>query len=154
MRPNTRSRRHSFTKFASFVDWPEDAAEAPVCIGVLGHDPFGRLLDRMLEGKSVGHRPFEARRLKAGADLRHCQIVFISASEQRRLRSILEGVHGAPVLTVGDTPGFCESGGMVNLAVADNRVRLQVNLEAATKAGLMVSSRLLSLATIVRSARP
>jgi hypothetical protein len=137
-------------KFASFVEWPALSPDGQVCIGVLGADPFGASLDETIRGKSVNGRGFAIRRIKSGQDASACQIVFVSPSEKKTLPRILAALEGVPVLTVGDTPGFCESGGIVNLEVQDSKVRLQVNLEAAEKAGLRLSSKLLSLATVVR----
>jgi hypothetical protein len=136
-------------KFAGFVEWPAAPAGAPLCIGVLGHDPFGPALDRAIQGKSINGRPFVVRRFKTGQETGNCQIVFVSSSEKKVLRGILGRLRHEPVLTVGDTPGFCEDGGIVNLELADNHVHFQINPEAAELARLAVSSQLLSLASIV-----
>ncbi|MGA3017638.1 MAG: YfiR family protein [Bryobacteraceae bacterium] len=136
-------------KFAGFVEWPAAPAGAPLCIGVLGHDPFGPALDQAIQGKSINGRPFVIQRFKTGQETGNCQIVFVSSSEKKVLRGILDRLRREPILTVGDTPGFCEDGGIVNLELADNRVHFQINPEAAELARLVVSSKLLSLAGIV-----
>jgi hypothetical protein len=136
-------------KFAGFVEWPRSPAGAPLCIGVLGHDPFGPALEQAVQGKSINGRSFVVRRFKTGQETGNCQIVFVSSSERKALRGILGRLRREPVLTVGDTPGFCEDGGIINLELADNRVHFQINLEAAEQARLVVSSQLLSLASIV-----
>ena len=136
-------------KFASFVEWPVYLG-GPVCICVVGEDPFGPMLDRVVREKSIGGRPFVIRRFKALRDGSHCQIVFIASSEQRKLKSILDSLPG-PVLTVGDTTGFCERGGIIDLEVEDEKVHLRINPEAAERARLRLSSKLLSLATLVHA---
>ncbi len=136
-------------KFAGFVEWPALPAGAPLCIGVLGHDPFGPALDQAIQGKSINGRLFVVRRFKTGQGTGNCQIVFVSSSEKKMLRGILDRLRREPVLTVGDTPRFCEDGGIINLELADNRVHFQINPEAAELARLVVSSQLLSLASIV-----
>ncbi len=137
-------------KFASFVEWPDADPARSLTICVAGRDPFGAALDRIVTGKTVKGRAFLIRRLKSGDPAKGCQILFIAASERRRLKSILDGLQSEPVLTVGDVPGFCESGGVVNLAVSENRVQLEISPAAAERAGLELSSRLLSLARIFR----
>jgi len=137
-------------KFASFVAWPQSDRSLPVGICVLGHDPFGDSLDRVVKGKSINGREFLVRRLKPGDTTGECPILFIGASERKRLTLILERLRAAPVLTVGDVPGFCQSGGVINFTVLDNRVQLEINPTAAERSGLQLSSRLLSLARIVR----
>jgi hypothetical protein len=140
-------------KFASFVEWPDALSNGPLCIGVLGQDPFGPALDEVVKGKSYQGRSFEIRRFKPGQESSKCQILFIGAVESKRLRAVLDRLQGAAVLTVGDVPDFCQSGGMVNLGLAGNKVQLEINMEAAETAGLHLSSRLLSLARIVRAAQ-
>jgi hypothetical protein len=140
-------------KFASFVEWPDTLSNGPLCIGVLGQDPFGPALDEVLKGKSYQGRGFEVRRFKPGQESFKCRILFISAAEPKKLRAVLDHLQGAAVLTVGDVPDFCASGGMVNLGLAGSKVQLEINVEAAEKAGLHLNSRLLSLARIVRAAQ-
>jgi hypothetical protein len=138
-------------KFASFVDWPDAVSSGPLCIGVLGPDPFGLALDEVVKGKSFHGRSFEIRRFKAGHEPDNCQILFISPMEPKKLRAVLDRLQGAAVLTVGDVPGFCASGGMINLGLAGDKVQLEINVEASLTAGLHLHSRLLSLARIVRA---
>jgi hypothetical protein len=59
-------------------------------------------------------------------------------------------LNGAGVLTVGDTEGFTEAGGMINLTIVDQRVHFEINPDAARRAGMKISSKLLSLAKIVK----
>ena len=85
--------------------------------------------------------------LPAGRD---CKILFIAASERRRMPAVLASVAAAGLLTVGDTTDFSAQGGIIGLQVDGERIRLKVNLTAADKAKLRISSRVLSLATIIR----
>ena len=138
-------------KFAGFVQWPDNPANSPVCIGVVGQDPFGPALDEAVKGKKLNGRPFVVRRFRNGEAPPACQIVFVSSSERLQLRLILNRLPPA-VLTVGDMPGFCESGGIIGFEVLDRRVHLQINLDAAQKERLQISSKLLSLAKLVAGA--
>jgi hypothetical protein len=148
--------------FANLVQWPATTfpqPDSPIVIAILGQDHFGTTLDRVLEGKKVNGRPFVIKRLKSVsellksvADLKECQILFISSSEMPHLAEAIQIVKGLPVLTIGETPGFAKSGGMINLILEDNRVRFEVNVEAAKEADLTISSRLLALARIVPQA--
>lgn len=82
-------------------------------------------------------------------NLRECSVLFISASDSGNLSQILEGIKGAPVLTVGDTEGYAGRGVVVNFFLEDNKVRFEINVEASRLAGLTISSQLLKLARIV-----
>ena len=148
--------------FANLVQWPATTfpqSDSPITIAILGQDHFGTTLDRVLQGKKVNGRAFVIRRLrsvpellKSVADLKECQILFISSSEMPHLAEAIQILKGLPVLTIGETPGFAKNGGMINLILEDNRVRFEVNVEAAKEADLNISSRLLALARIVPQA--
>jgi hypothetical protein len=141
--------------FAKFVEWPSatfSQPDSPIVIGVLGTDPFGSVLDRIVEDKKIGARGFVVKRYKWGKDLKDlkdCKILFVSASEKAHVDEILQSVKGQPILTVGETPGFAERGGVIRFTVEDNRVRFEVNVDAAHQAELNISSRLLTLAKII-----
>jgi len=137
--------------FPKFVEWPADASgeDSSFLLGVLGDDPFGESLDQIVGGKTVNGRRIVVRRLKWGEDLRQCQMLFISSSEQRRLPQIFARLKGASVLTVGETDQFVNQGGIIRLVIADGKVRFDINAGAAKQARLRLSSKLLSLARAV-----
>jgi hypothetical protein len=139
--------------FANLVQWPSNAftqPDSPIVIGILGEDPFGTVLDRVLAGKKVNGRIFLVKRLKSVPDLKECHIVFVSSSEMAHLAEAIHLVKGMPILTIGEIPGFARRGGIINLFLEDNKVHFEVNVEAAKEADLNISSRLLALARIVQ----
>ena len=144
--------------FAKFVEWPSTAfaqPDSPIVIGILGTDPFGTIIDKIVQDKKVGARGFVVKRLKWGADLKElstCKILFVGASEKAHMDELVQIVRGLPILTVGETPGFAERGGVIRFVLEDNRVRFEVNVEAAHQADLTISSRLLTLARIIQQA--
>jgi YfiR/HmsC-like len=141
--------------FARLTEWPESALPAgePFVVAVIGHDPFGAALDRVLEGEAVQGRPLVIRRaatLEALAERPH--IVFVSAEASEAAR-ILRHFRDQPVLTVGEMPGFGEMGGIVNFFVTgDGRVRFEINVHQSEAGGLRISSQVLKLARIVGGA--
>lgn len=140
-------------KFTRFVDWPSSAfssGNSPFVIGVLGRDPFGSTLDRTLEGKSVGEHPIVVRRYKTLDDMQTCHILFISESENDRVAKTVARLGRSPILVVGDMPRFVQRGGAVNFVIEDSKVHFEINPDAADRAGLSISSKMLSLARIVR----
>jgi hypothetical protein len=136
--------------FAKFVEWPPQALaapSAPFVIGVLGENPFGHDLEGMLQNKSINTHPVTVRYFKSLADLKACQILFISVSENKRWREIFDALGGAGVLTVTEnSDSFLASGGMLNLFSEQDKVRFEINDDAARRAGLRISSKLLLLA--------
>lgn len=135
--------------FAKFVDWPPGAFsndDSPIVIGVLGKNVFGHYLDDTIRNKTVNNRKFEFKELTSANEATNCQILFISPSEKDNLAAIVNGLHNASVLTVSETDQFIKAGGMINFLIEDNKVRFQISDKAARKAGLRISSKLLSLA--------
>jgi hypothetical protein len=136
--------------FTSFVSWPEDRAGTPgFILCVLGDDPFGNLLDK-LAGKPVNGKQLVVRRLGSLALLDQCQLVFVSEASTDQIGDALALLRELPVLTVSDIRGFTELGGIIEFRIIANKVRFDINLNAAESAGLSVSSKLLSLATRFR----
>jgi len=144
--------------FAKFVEWPPTTfaqPDSPIVIGILGTDPFGTIIDHIVQDKKIGGRGFVVKRLKWGAelkDLRECKILFVGASGRAHIDELVQIVKFLPILTVGETPGFAEHGGVIRFVVEDNRVRFEVNVDAARQGGLTISSRLLTLARIIQQA--
>ena len=142
--------------FAKFVEWPQSTfsqPDSPIVIGILGTDPFGSIIDQIVQDKKIGGRGIVIKRLKWGADskdLKECKILFVGASERAHLDELVQTLRGLPILTVGETPGFAERGGVIRLVLEDNRVRFEVNVDAARQSGLTISSRLLTLARIIQ----
>lgn len=139
--------------FAKFVEWPGEALSdegSPIVIGIVGADPFGSALDRTIKGQTAQGRPLAVRRLKSGQDLKGCHILFISASETRRIPQILDGIRGSSILTVSEVEQFAHIGGIINFFIEQNKLRLEINVDTAGRARLKISSKLLSVAKVVR----
>jgi YfiR/HmsC-like len=136
-----------------FVEWPAQSFSGPsaeLVICILGTDPFGNYLDDAVRGKVVEGHPLAVRRLADRPAAGECHILFIAASEPARMRSLLTSLPAPRLLTVGDTVDFAAQGGIVGLRLEGDHIGLIVNLTAADRAKLKVSSRVLSLATVIR----
>jgi len=135
--------------FAQFVDWPPEAAtspRAPLIIGVLGDDPFDGFLDDTVRGEKLKNRPFVVQRYRRVEDIDGCQVLFIGRTDPQELEHILAALKGRSILTVGDTEGFAENGGIIRFVTEKNRIRFRINVDAAQAAHLVISSKLLRLA--------
>jgi len=135
--------------FARFVSWPVEefrSSEEDFVIGVLGADPFGAVLDDLVESKKVGGSDLAVRRFPSVDALGPCQVLFVTSAENGRLGEVLGMLGESAVLTVGEAEGFLEQGGMINLRLEEQKVRFEINAGAADKAGLKISSQLLKLA--------
>lgn len=138
--------------FARYVEWPAEAfrdGSSPIVVAVLGQDPFGRALDEQLEGKTVGGRRLEAKRVARPEDAVGAHIVFVSLAEEERLERALRAIGSAHILSVSDIDRFAERGGVIGFYWDESKVRFSINVGAADREGLKLSSQLLKLARIV-----
>jgi hypothetical protein len=138
--------------FATLTEWPSNTftnTTEPFVIGVLGRDPFGSSLDTIFRGKTLEGRPISIVRFSGVREVHGCHLLFIPASEEARLPSILSHLSSQPVLTVGDSAHFAWRGGIIGLVNHGEEIHFEINLEAAKKARLKLSSKLLRLAETV-----
>jgi hypothetical protein len=143
--------------FGKFVEWPAkvESSPEPFSICVLGQYQFGPSLEKIVAGESIDDRKVAVRRISTVQEAMSCRILFISLSEEKHLPEILKTLDKASVLTVSNASKFSRLGGMIQFAVDANKVRFEVNLASAERAGLTLSSQLLKVATTVtRNSQP
>ena len=128
--------------FAKFVEWPDAGATGPITICVAGRNVFGDALADTVKGETINGRPLAVRLILEPQP--GCHIVFVprGAAASAYLRS----ARTSPSLTVGESPDFIEQGGIVNFTREGANVRFEIDSDAAERAGLRISSRLLRLA--------
>ncbi len=143
--------------FAQFVEWPPETfkdASTPLTYCTIGEDPFHGALEQSLSGKTIEARPLRVAHFKQPQEIQGCQVLFVGAGETKRLGAALAGVSGNGVLLVGETEHFVEEGGIIGFCLEQNKIRFEINLEAAERAKLKISAKLLALAkTVIGSPR-
>jgi len=135
--------------FAKFVEWPDQAFKSPgdpIMICILGQNPFGSGFDKAAKEIVVGNRQLGVRQLSDPQQSGQCQMVFVSASERKLSRALLQSTQGESVLTVGESEGFTSGGGIIDFKLDGEKVRIEINTAAADRAKLRISAKLLSLA--------
>ncbi|HWA29979.1 MAG TPA: YfiR family protein [Rhizomicrobium sp.] len=144
-------------KFLPFVEWPPSvfpAPNSPIAICILGNDPFGPALDKVVSEQRIAGHPLALHHLPVGADAASCQAVFIGISDPRIEADAVHALDGKPVLTITDSGAA--DGGVISFVVEQNHVRFDIDDAAAAHDGLVISSKLLDLARKVtpRKAAP
>jgi hypothetical protein len=137
--------------FAHYVTWPDIAftdTDAPWRICILGKDPFGPNLERMVKGRKEQGRPFLIYRSEKITDLPTCHIMYITCDTASERQTALAALKGMPVLTVGDADDFLQQGGIIRFQVKD-RVLMSINLDQAHAASLTIQTKMLEVATEV-----
>jgi len=132
-----------------FVEWPArrfNQPDGPFVIGVFGTDAVTELLRETIQDRRIKDRPVVVRQCLAKEELPACHLVFISHTENYQLDSILRIVRREGVLSIGESDNFLSHGGIINLINISGNIRFQINLDAAKRERLNISSKLLQLA--------
>jgi hypothetical protein len=135
------------TKFGAFVTWPGGASAAPLNLCIVGDDPFGQALEQA--AKSQQGYAIAIHRMSAVERGSGCNVLYAAGSSRQSAAEALAAVDGAPVLTVTDAARG-GARGMIHFVVFGDRVRFQVDAGKASKDGIAISSKLLSLALSVK----
>ena len=137
-----------------YVEWPDSAyagSHAPIFLCILGQDPFANSLTSIVSTETVNSRAILLRHLQRDTDTKGCHVLYIGSSERKSTPRILSALNGTGILTVGEMTQFAALGGMIQFSLQDQHVRFDINLNAASRAGLSISSKLLALAQIVKN---
>lgn len=132
---------------ARFVSWPASAfanADSTLVVGILGENPFGSALQSVVEGETVHQRQIVVRRVRL-EEAAAVHVLFISNSERGHLEGILRALGTASVLTISEIDRFTQNGGMLGLALANGKIRFEVNSDAVRRAQLKIDSQFLLL---------
>lgn len=138
--------------FTKFVEWPAErfaSATAPIVIGVFGRDPFGGELEKVVRDRKVNGRDLSIVLLRSLSEASAVHVLFVTTGEEKRFGSVAPASL-AGVLTVSESAQFTPSQGVVNFTAVDDKVRFEINADAAECAGLKISAQLLKLAILVR----
>jgi hypothetical protein len=140
--------------FLQFVEWPPEARPAegaPIVVGVVGAgNSLGRALEQIVANKTIAGHAVKVLYLHSGASADGCHLLFVPREQDNDFTRMSQRISGQPILTVGETESFLRAGGIIRFYTEDNKVRFQINPEAAERVNLKISSKLLKLAKIVR----
>ena len=138
--------------FIRLVNWSngpgeQDKRELPVC--AFSRSDFFATFQDASAGKTVGTRLI-ACKIEPVPDAGRCRVLLVDRAHYQSAGRVLGTIKGAPILTVGNGPGFLDAGGMFELNVDQGKVQFDVGLEAIRRSGLDVSGRLLHLSRNLR----
>lgn len=138
--------------FATFVDWPPDVMprDWAMAICVVGDDAVAEALTATARGHAIGSHEIAVMRVTLEGPLRSCHVLYVPGLEPKRVAQLVDLVRGSSVFTVSDVDRFAETGGIAQLFIDNDKMRFAINVDAAQRAHLHLSSQLLALATIVK----
>lgn len=143
--------------FIQYVTWPKRAfpsQDSPVVIGVLGQDPFGDAIDKVVEGRSLNSHRIEIQRVTLEDAFARCQVVFISRENRPFLINWLRTLGTKPILLITESPGELPTGAMIHFVMQGKKLQYDINLETAEKSGLKLATPMLVSARRLLSQEP
>jgi hypothetical protein len=138
--------------FAKFTEWPSDAL-APgqrLALCVIGDNAVAGALEQTIKGHTIESHELSVELLKPDASARACHLLYVSGLDEKRSVQLIDNLKATPVLTASDADRFAELGGVAQLTLENGRMRFTINVTAAQRARLQLSSKLLSLARIIK----
>jgi len=135
--------------FTRFVDWPESSfsdSRAPFVICVLNDSGFASTATSVIGSRTVDDRSVKVIVTNDIERTRACHILYVPASQGDQMRSVVRALSSDSVLTVSDDENFTTIGGIASFTHDGDKLGVEINKDAASGAGLKVSSRLLRIA--------
>jgi len=142
--------------FSKFIEWPTNrlhGASTPFVVAVAGTSPCAAELGKIAKERKVNGRTIIVKTVQTPAEARDAQVLFVAASEDSRLKEWLAGIHGAGVLSIGESERFSKEGGMINFLLEGEKIRFDLNIDQAEDTGLKISAQLQKLARTIRRNR-
>jgi hypothetical protein len=136
--------------FVKFATWPALLPGAPIIACVVGDERIADALVETVRGQTISGHTFAVRRSRDSATWSTCHLLFIADAETQRSAAGLDEIKRLAVLTVSDRQGFAQAGGIIEFYVEGARMHFAINVDAAERSGVHLSSRLLGLAKVVR----
>jgi hypothetical protein len=139
--------------FTKFVEWPASRfadTNSPIVIGVFGKNPFGAELENLVKGRKINDRGIVVRSVGSAADAKAAHLLFVDSTSDDRLAELQGALQGGGVLTVGESTAFARHDGIINFLLEDDKLRFEINMDAADRAGLRINAQLQKLAKTIR----
>lgn len=144
--PEPNLKAELVERFTRFVEWGVLPEMVTLC--VVGETPIESYLRNIARRRGIKGKP--ARVVEVEAEhVTACQVVLIAGDDTDQLRAVVSRTDGRPILSIAETPGAAQAGAIINLYIADQHVRFEVNTRAAKRGKLTLRSKLLELARIV-----
>ena len=96
--------------------------------------------------KKIDGRAIEIRRETKLERCVEADLLFIGRTELANWPEILKKTQNLPILTVAEWHGFAETGGMIELKLADRQVCFDLNQRHLKEAGLRASGQMVKIA--------
>ena len=140
-------------RFASYVQWPRQEPSV-FDITLLGVHPLSEKLTALYADKRIQGKPVRIDTVAKVQDIGTPQLLFVASPTVAARQAAIAYAQSRGILTVSDSKGFAELGGVIQINFVAQNVQIKINHEAAVKTGLHIGAPLLSIATVLRGEAP
>jgi hypothetical protein len=142
--------------FIKFIDWPTlGDPGSRFIVGVYGADTFEHTIEDTLNGRSLSGHPIVVQQIHSDAEMKKCRVVVSGASSEDRIEQLAKICSGSSTVLIGESDDFVKYGGCIGFRLYASQVQFNINLEAAKRSRVTVSSNLSALAhEVIREGGP
>jgi len=108
------------------------------------------LFDKTYKNIKIKNKSVKINYIEDINDLKYTDILYISNVNSSKLSEILKKTDDKNILTISDTRGFAQKGGVIQLYFVSQKLKLKINTQSATQQNLKIKSTLLRVADIVK----
>lgn len=143
-----QSKAARITRIAQVTSWPASklTPNTPLVIGVYGTHAITDFLEMAVQGRRLKGREVVVKKISAVQEVTGCHVLFISRSEQDRLRDVLRRTTGEPILTIGESENFMDKGGIVYLTMIGDSAQFTFDVSNLKRSRLEIDPETLALA--------
>lgn len=135
--------------FARFVEWNPVKVDSDMLFCIASEDGVAKQVEKTLVGRKLGSRKVKVQQLSGRADVTQCSLIFVTQSSPKEFRSAASQVSDREILTVSETRESPSGGAIINFYRDNERVRFEIAVASAERAGVKLSSKLMSLGKVV-----
>lgn len=136
--------------FIKFTQWPntfhEKTSDNPLVICVAGQNRFDGAFEPLAQKKVASHKIMisYSSQVEDLLAIENCHVMFVDSGPH--MSSFIDAVACNEILTIGDSMGFAEQGGCIELREHNGKMRFIINRSAVKRQGLHLSYQVYDLA--------
>jgi hypothetical protein len=138
-------------RFTDYVDWGNTNGGDDFTIAILGRSAITPPLIEIAKEKKVLGKRIVVKEYDDVNDIGACQVLFVSNSYKSDIESVVSKLGDKPILLIAEQPDACAKGATINFLISENKLKFEININAAAGAGLKISSDLLQHAILVNT---
>lgn len=144
---------YQFLGYVEFAKSVLPQPDSPLMIGVIGADDVFNALAEVLPMRTINNRAVLRKRLTEGDSILGVHLLFVGKKIDLVQSALVKAARASSILLVTDAPNGLNAGAIFNFLVSGEHLRFEASLEAADRASVKISSRVLTLAEHVIGVR-